>query len=64
MEIFRRPKPQKVVMAPPPPPTPTFDDAAAREEFSRKVKRRRGHAANAIAGGSPSPSVASRVLLG
>jgi len=51
------------VVAPPPPPVPTIDDAANREEYSRKLRRRRGHGANR-SGAEAGASVASRVLLG
>jgi hypothetical protein len=56
-------KPPKQPPAPPPPPVPTIDEAAMREEFSRKVRRRKGHARNSYSSGGE-PSVASRVLLG
>lgn len=61
--LFSKPKQPKITMAPPPPPVPTIDDAANREEFSRKLRRRKGHLANKT-GASPGASVASRVLLG
>lgn len=62
MNPFKKPKMTQVV-APPPPPVPTMDDAAMREEFSRKVRRRRGHQRNDT-GASAGANVASRVLLG
>lgn len=55
------PRPQP---APLPPPVPTFDTAAMSEEYSRKVRRRRGHAANMTGASASSPLVAARALLG
>lgn len=42
--------------------TPSIDRAYMNEEFSRKVRRRRGHTANDT-GAAPGGSVAARVLL-
>jgi hypothetical protein len=54
---------QTVVQAPAPTPVPTIDSAANDEEYSRKVRRRRGHMANK-ASAETGASVAARVLLG
>jgi hypothetical protein len=62
MNMFKKPKITQVV-APPPPPVPTIDQAANSEEYSRKVRRRRGHMANST-GAAAGASVASRALLG
>lgn len=62
MNMFK-PKPPKVVAAPPPPPVPTIDRAAMDEEYSRKLRRRKGHAKN-VTGAQPGASVAARELLG
>lgn len=62
MNPFKKPKMNSIV-APPPPPVPTIDDAANAEEYSRKVRRRKGHMANAT-GAAPGASVAARALLG
>lgn len=62
MNPFKKPKMQNIV-APPPPPVPTIDQAAMDEEYSRKLRRRRGHTANQT-GAQAGASVASRILLG
>lgn len=61
--LFSKPKAPTIVQAPPPPPVPTIDDAARRDENYRKMRRRRGHLANA-SGAQPGASVAARTLLG
>lgn len=61
--LFSKPKYPKPVMAPPPPPVPTIDQAANAEEYSRRLRRRRGHARNNT-GAAPGASVAARTLLG
>ena len=63
--LFRKPKipAPTTIMAPPPTPVPTIDEAANRVEFSRKARRRRGHAANIKSSGGQ-PSVAAREVLG
>jgi hypothetical protein len=53
----------RVVQSPPPPPVPTIDQAAQGEEYSRKLRRRRGHAQNKT-GATAGASVAARTLLG
>jgi len=56
------PRPQPTPL---PPPVPTLDTAAMSEEYSRKVRRRRGHSANATGAASGSPfGVAARAILG
>ena len=63
MNMFT-PRRQPIMQAPPPPPVATIDDAAMREEYSRKVRRRKGHGANVYDKTGGGASVASRVLLG
>lgn len=60
--FMKRPKVQQVV-SPPPPPVPTIDQAANQEEYSRKLRRRKGHLANDT-GATAGASTASRILLG
>lgn len=62
--LFSKPKAPKIVQAPPPPPVPTIDQAANSEEYSRQLRRRKGHLANVTGGGSSPVSTAARQLLG
>lgn len=62
--LFKKPKVNQIIQqAPPPPPVATIDTAIQDEEFSRKLRRRRGHAANMIGAGGAA-QVALRQLLG
>lgn len=63
MTLFKRPRIAQAIAAPPPPPVPTIDDAANREEFSRKLRRRKGHLRNNT-GAEAGASTAARALLG
>lgn len=57
-------KPKTPQLPPPPPPAPTIDEAAMRDEQARKFARRRGRKATNFGGGSITPSVAVKQLLG
>lgn len=50
-----------------PPGAPTIDQAAMQEDQARKLRRRRGRAANILAGddaGAGAPGTATKTLLG
>jgi hypothetical protein len=56
----RPPATQKVVEQP---PVPSIDKAYMDEEYSRKLRRRRGHSRNNT-GAASGANVAARVLMG
>lgn len=61
--LFKKPKiPAPTVQEVKPPPT--IDEAAMRDEQARKFRRRKGALATSTAGGSATPSVAVKTLLG